>query len=1068
MQKLAEICIRRPVFAVMLILSLVVVGIVSYFKLGVDRFPAVDLPIVRVNTSLPGASPEEVESQVSDRIEEVVNTVEGIEELRSISVQGRSLVIATFRLDRDIDAATQDVRDRVATVLNDLPRDADPPIISKSDNESTPVLTFALSGPYGRRDLTDFAERIVKVQLERSKGVGEVEIIGGLQRAINVWIKADRLAAYQLPVTAIHDAIIRQNTDIPGGNVTAEQHEQTLRTMGRVIDPRAFNEFVIATRNGAPVYLRDIALVEDGTREQRTAAWLNGVPTVTLEVRRQSGANTIEVIDAVKQGLKRISDQLPSGVELTVISDQSRYIHAALHEINVHLIAGSILASAVVLLFMRNWRSTLIAAVAIPTSVISTFGVMWALGFTLNSVTMLGLVLMVGIVIDDAIVVLENIFRFIEEKKLHPFQAAREATREIGLAVLATTFSLVVIFVPVSFMSGISGRFLYQFGITAAAAVLVRLLVSFTLTPMMSARLLGRIGASATQPHDARSRKGFYHWLDRGYERLLRAAMRRKIAVCVIALLCITTSVPLYSWVRQEYIPTNIDEAEFQVGLTAEEGISFTAMRNIMERIDRDLREIPGVTLVLSTAGGGFLGGVNQGRAYVRVVPHNERLFSFARLWRAALEGDPLAVFRGNYTQRDVMQNVRAKLREHKDVRVSVRNQQSFNIGSGPFDIDFALRGAELEPLLGYARELQRRVEEIGGFSDLDTSLRLDKPELRVEIDRARAADLGIDTQDIASALRLMVGGDTRVSRFRDPNVNDDYDVQLRLAESDRGDPRSLYQLYVPAPDDQLVRLDSVATITPALTASRIDRLDRQRQVSLRGGVAPGYAMADRIAVLKEESAELNMPAGYSTLVSGRGRELARTYGEFALAFLLSIVFMYMILAAQFESVLHPFTILLSLPLALPFALFSLWLTSDTLNLYSALGILVLFGIVKKNSILQIDHIDQLRERGLDRSEAILQGSRDRLRPILMTTLSFVAGMLPLAIGTGPGAEERRTIAIVIIGGQTLSLILTLIVTPVAYALLEDFVSLIRRAFGAAPLTLRNRGVHDPASASSP
>lgn len=1058
MQKLAEICIRRPVFAVMLIMALVVFGIVSYTRLGVDRFPQIDLPIVRINTSLPGASPEEVESQISDRIEEAVNTTEGIEELRSISGQGQSVVLATFRLDRDIDAATQDVRDRVATVLRDLPRDADPPIVSKSDTESEPIMSIALSGPLPLRELTDLAERVVKPQLERSRGVGEVEVNGGLSRTINVWVKADELAAYQLPVTAVRDAIVRQNADVPGGNVSAALREQTLRTMGRIVDPARFAEIVITTRNGAPLYLRDVAYVEDGAREQRSVAWLDGVPTVTLEIRKQSGANTVAAIDAVKANLARLAEQVPPGVRAEVIADQSRYIHAALHEINVHLVAGSVLASLVVLLFMRNWRSTLIAAVAIPTSVISTFGVMWALGFTLNSVTMLGLVLMVGIVIDDAIVVLENIFRFIEEKQMPPFEAAREATREIGLAVLATTLSLVIIFVPVSFMSGISGRFLHQFGITAAAAVLVSLLVSFTLTPMMSARWLrpARAAAAGTAAEAAApSRRGLNHWLEVAYLFLLRGALRFKLGVLLLAAAVIATSVPLYQRVGQEYTPSNVDEAEFQVHINAREGTSFPAMRAIMEQVDRDIRATPGVRLVLTTAGGGFLGGVNQGRAYVRIAPHAERRFSFGRLWRALLAGDPGAAFRGNYAQRAVMDDVAARLDKYRQrypgFRRSVRIQPSFNLGGGNFEVDFALRGPELDQLLRYAEELRGWADRSRGFDNMDTSLRLDKPELRVEIDRDRAADLGVDTQDIASALRLLVGGDTEVSRFRDPQLNEDYDVQLRLVGSDRADPAGLIELFVPSRSGQLVRLDSVADITAALSPSRIDRLDRERQVSLRGNVAPGFALADRLQALKRRAAELNMPPAYSTAIAGRGREMARTYNEFALAFLLSIVFMYMILAAQFESLLHPLTILLSLPLALPFALFSLWITGDTLNIYSALGVLVLFGIVKKNSILQVDHIDQLRAAGLERRAAILRGSRDRLRPILMTTISFVAGMLPLAVGTGPGAEERRTIAIVIIGGQTLSLLLTLLVTPVAYAVLEDLVALLRRLLGRRP-----------------
>ena len=507
MQKLAEVCIRRPVFASMIILALVVIGAASYFRLGVDRFPSVDLPNVSVRTSLPGASPEEVEAVISRPIEEVVNTVEGIEELRSISGQGTSFVIATFNLNRDIDTAAQDVRDRVATVLNRLPDDADPPVISKFNNENTPVLTIAISGNRSLRELTEFADKIVKVQLERSAGVGEVRLVGGLQRAINIWIDADRLAAYQIPITQVRNAIRRQNADIPGGNVTGGAHEEVLRTMGRIVDPRAFNDLTVATVNGAPIRIRDIGSAEDGTKEQRSLSRLNGVPTVQLQILRQSGANTVAVIEAVKANLERVKPQLPADIRLDTIRDQSRYIYAALHEINLHLVLGSILACIVVLAFMRSWRSTIIAAVAIPASVVSTFGMMWALDFTLNSVTMLALVLMVGVVIDDAIVVLENIFRFVEEKRMTAFEAARAATAEIGLAVMATTLSLVVIFVPVAFMSSISGRFLFQFGITSAVAVLVSLLVSFTLTPTMSARMLREEDAAAGG-EEAHSRQG--------------------------------------------------------------------------------------------------------------------------------------------------------------------------------------------------------------------------------------------------------------------------------------------------------------------------------------------------------------------------------------------------------------------------------------------------------------------------------------------------------------------------------------------------------------------------------
>jgi HAE1 family hydrophobic/amphiphilic exporter-1 len=1041
----------------MIVLSLVVVGAASFFRLGVDRFPSVDLPTVSVRTSLPGAAPEEMESLITQQIEEVVNTVDGIDELRSISVPGMSFVIATFKLDRDLDTAAQDVRDRVATVVRNLPDDATPPIVQKFDNDSTPVITISLSGNRSLRELTELADKTVRVQLERTGGVGEVQVVGGLERAINIWIDADRLAAYQIPITAVRQALSRQNVDVPGGNVDTGHEELVLRTLGRYADARAFEDLVIANINGAPIRLRDVGRVEDGTKEQRSLSRLNGIPTVSLEIRRQSGANTIEVIDGIKSQLPRVAAQLPNDIKLEVIRDQSRYIESALHEIETHLILGSILASLVVFFFMRSWRSTLIAAVAIPCSVISTFGMMRALNFTLNSVTMLALVLMVGVVIDDAIVVLENIFRFIEEKRMNPREAAREATRDIGLAVLATTFSLVVIFLPVSFMSSISGRFLYQFGITAAVAILVSLLVCFTLTPMMSSRLIRVDDAGG---HGApSSRRGFYRFIDAGYSRLLGFAMRHRVAVAVVAVAVVLSSIPLYRAVKQEFIPTNVDEAEFEVSINAPEGTNLPAMNEGMLAIEKDILATPGVRLVLSSVGGGFIGGVNQGGAYVRIAPHEERTLSLGRIWRETKKGNPFNAFKGNYSQQDVMQEVRRRLQKYAPMRAGIRNAQSFNFGAGGrYDIDFALRGPEIVSLAGYAEELMKRSQSLGGIVDADTTLKLNKPELRVEIDRARAADLGVDTSDIATSLRVMVGGDDQASRFRDPSVNQDYDVQLRLIEADRSDVGSISRLYVPSSRGGLIRLDNLVKITRETSPSRIDRLDRERQVSLRASVAPGFALADRIEALRGAAAAMNLPAAYTTKVSGKGRELERTFTEFVWAFLLSIIFMYMILASQFESTVHPITILLSLPLSVPFALLSLWMTGDTLNLYSALGILVLFGVVKKNSILQIDHMNSLRAKGMERAEAIMQGNRDRLRPILMTTLALVAGMTPLALGTGPGAEERRSIAVVVIGGQTLSLLLTLIATPVVYSLLDDLRHTARwRAFASTLTGIRKK-----------
>ncbi len=1023
MKKLADVCIHRPVFATMLILAMVVAGAVGFHFLAVDRYPAYDLPSVSVRTSLPGGAPEEVEVTVTYPIEEIVNTVEGIREMRSISGSGTSIVILTFNLGRDIDTAAQDVRDRVAQAVRRLPEDAEPPVVSKFDSDSQAIMTIAVSGNRPLREMTEIADKRLKRLLERGRGVGEVRLVGDLQRTINVWLDADRLAAYDLPVEDVSAAIERQNADVPGGNVTDDLRERTIRTLGRVVDPAAFGSMTIARRNGVPIELRDVARIEDGTAEARSLARLDGVPTVVLEVRRQSGANTVAVIDGLKQALDGLRGTLPPDLRVEIVRDQSRYIRAALHEIEFHLVIGSILAALVVLWFLRSWRATLIAGIAIPVSVIATFGAMWVLDFTLNGVTMLALVLMVGVVIDDAIVVLENVQRWADEKGVTPFVAAREATSEIALAVLATTLSLVVIFIPVSFLSSITGRFLYQFGITAAIAVLLSLVVSFSLTPAMCARLV-------------RPSKGVGHrrdgWMDRAYVASMRWCLRVPWSVVAIAAVTMATSWPLYGLMRRDYLPSDVDEGEFEISVDPPEDVSLPSVDGVMRAIEDELEQIPAVRVALTQIGGGFLSGVSNGSVYVRIAPHEERRFSVGRLWSSLLDGDPLAAFRGNYTQRDVMSEIRARLnRRLTDVRVSVRNQRSFNLGGGPFALDFAIRGPDLKSLAQYVEQLRVKANEAGGMVDLTTTLRLTRPELRVRIDRPRSAELGVDTRDIATALRLLVGGAEEVSRFRDPALDEEYDVRLRLRHEDRDRVERIGELLVGRSDGGTVRLDNLVQIEPALTSSRIDRLDRQRQASLRGGPAPGEALADAITTLRQLSVEAGWPVEYTTAVGGSAREMEQAWGEFIFAFIIALVFMYMILAAQFESFGQPLIILLAIPLALPFALVSLLLAKETLNLYSALGVLVLFGMVKKNAILQVDHTNQLLRAGMDPYDAVMQGSRDRLRPILMTTLAFVAGMLPLAIGTGPGAEERKAIAVVVIGGQTLCLGMSLVLAPV-------------------------------------
>jgi HAE1 family hydrophobic/amphiphilic exporter-1 len=700
--------------------------------------------------------------------------------------------------------------------------------------------------------------------------------------------------------------------------------------------------------------------------------------------------------------------------------------------------------------------------------------------FTLNNVTMLALVLMVGVVIDDAIVVLENVFHLIEEKGMSPREAAIEGTREIGPAVLSTTISLVIVFLPVSFLSSVTGRMLFQFGVTATVAILVSMLVSFTLTPMMCSLLLKKSAAGASGPA---SRRGFYGWIESAYMWSLRLSMRFRWAVLLLAGLTIATNWYLYGLVKQDYIPTNVDESEFEVGITAPEGANLASMNEALMRMEKDIRAVDGVELLLVTVGTRGFGGVNRAEMYVRLSDIHQRSFSLGRWWRGLLAGDTGAAWRGNFSQRDKMAQVRSLLKPLKDLRVSVRNLTSLRQGA-PVDIDFSITGPDIALLAQFSEKLRQRALEIPGIVDVDTTLKLDKPELLVEINRELAADLGVEAREIADTLRVAVGGDDRVSRYRDATVDDAYDVELRLVNLDRRDVASISQLYVranPSPAKNgialpiaatpsgpaLTRIDNVVDFRFGVAPARIDRIDRQRMVALRANVAPGYALGDRIKALQLAAFEAGIPAGFDTRVLGRGRELERTLYDFVWTFALSFVFMYILMAALFEHLVHPFTILLSLPLAVPFGLISIYWGGETLNLYSALGILVLFGVVKKASILQVDHTNALRAKGLNRLDAILHANRDRLRPILMTTIAFVAGLLPLLIANGPGAEERRSIAVLAVGGQTLSLLLTLLAIPVIYSYLDDLGRVLAWIFFPRPAPAANPARDTPPVTSS-
>jgi len=1073
MQWLAAVCVRRPVFTWVLILALVVVGLASVRGIGVDRFPNIDIPIVVVSTVLPGASPEQVETEVSDKIEEQLNSISGLDELRSNSFEGLSVVVARFDLDKDTSVAAQEVRDRVNRTLSLLPAGIEQPRVERMDPDAAPVLLVALSAPRSPRELTEYADRVLRRRIESLNGVGSVTVLGGRARQINVVLDPSRLQSFGLTATDVQRSLASQNVEVPGGNVDQGATTFSLRVMGRVATLAEMGDLVVAQRGGLGVRVRDVGRVEDSEEEASSAATVNGRDVVMLSVSKQSGVNTLAVIDALLERIAEVRPSLPPGFRLEVVRDESEFIRNAIGAVEEHLVIGGILAALVVLLFLWNGRSTLIAALAIPTSIVSTFGLIKAMGLTLNVITMLALTLAVGIVIDDAIVVLENIFRFIDEKGVSPRRAAVLATKEIGMAVLATTLSLIAVFLPVAFMGGIVGRFMKSFGFTMSFAIAVSLLVSFTLTPMLSSRWLKPTGKPlpdhmlqaneeeldreevdaidaefsdpAAEPR-AQENAGYREWVartrvlppafapsghvatgvygavERVYLRSLATAMTHRWIVGIVMLVVFVSTFPLAKAVQKNFLPLD-DESRFDVQIRAPEGMSLAQTQIITERMAREIRQLPGVALTVATVGsapGDPSGrGSNQASLFVRLVPADRRADD----------------------QQAMMGRVRNQVLPHyagEHLRVAVAPVNAFGGGTAADSaaIQYVLKGPDLERLGEYSQRMLRRVRTIPGVVDADTTLVTGKPELRVRINRARAADLGVSALDIASTLRMLVGG-MQVSTFN--QGGEQYEVWIRASEEDRVTTAAIEQMTVPtSTPGRSVRLSDVVEIGPAVGPASIQRLARQRIVTVYANVIPGTSEAGVIAQFNAARDELRMEPGFSAELAGRSKELGRAGASFALAFILSLVFMYLVLAAQFESWIHPVTILISLPLSVPFALFSLVILRQSMNIFSTLGILVLFGIVKKNSILQVDHMRDLRRHGLGRADAVMIANRDRLRPILMTTVAFVAGMIPLAISSGAGSGTNRAMSSVIIGGQTLSLVLTLLATPVVYSFFDD------------------------------
>ena len=1024
MQWLAEICVKRPIFATVLVLLISVIGLAGYSKLGLDRFPNIDLPIVVVITRLPGAAPEDVETEITEKVEEACNTISGIEEITSITSEGVSQVVIRFVLEKSTDVASQEVRDRLQLIIPDLPKGIDLPTVQKLDPDASPIIYFALKWP-GKpiQEITELADKRVRRHFESVNGVGQVAIVGGQKRQVNVWLDPIKMRAVNVTALDVQRAIGTQNLTMPGGRVDTGPEQLTLRIHGRVERPDQIGDLVIRQEAGHSIRVRDVGRVEDGGEEAQSAAILDGDSAIVLAIRKQSGANTVEVVDTVRARLEDLKRSLPPGAQIEVVRDDSGVIRTSIDGVKEHLIGGAFLAALVVFLFLGNFRSTIIAAVAIPVSIVGTFALMWGVGFTLNTITLLALALAVGIVIDDAIVVLENVFHHVE-KGTPPKKATIIATKEIGLAVLATTLSLIAVFLPVAFLGGIPGRFLKSFGVTMAMAIAISLFVSFSLTPMMTSKWLKPRIPGAQKPFGERVTDVVYRPIERVYMAVLRVVMKRRWIVLVACAVTLGSCVPLAGKANKGFLPIN-DEAHFEIVVRAPEGTSLAQTRLISERIARELRTWPEVTRTLLTIGDDNARTQNVGRVYVRLLDPEHRVLK----------------------QNELMDKARREItsKQDKSLRINVQEVAAFGGGFSTAKIQYTVRGPDLKKPEEATGNVLAKLRKVPGAVDVDSSLITGKPEIGVRIDRPRAADLGVSVADTAAALRLLVDGD-KVSAYEEKG--EQYDVRVRAEREYRADAVGLEMLTVPSQRLGQVPLRSVIDLERGTGPAQINHLNRQRVVTILSNVAPGVSegkIADEVdRLVKEEK----LPPSYTAEPTGQTREMKRVFVSFAIAVVLSFIIMYLVLAAQFESWLHPITILLSLPLTLPFAFLSIIIFKQAIDLYSILGILVLFGVIKKNAILQIDHTNQLRAKGMPRDQAILEGNRDRLRPILMTTVAFVAGMLPLVLSQGVGSAYNRATSGVVVGGQTLSLLLTLLATPVAYSYFDDIGRFVRRILG--------------------
>jgi multidrug efflux pump len=1001
--KLSDLSIRRPVLASMVSLALVLFGAIGYTRLAVREFPDVDPPIVSVSTELPGANPQVVESAVTDILEEELSTVEGLRTLTSSSAEGFSNITLEFNLERGVEAAAQDVRDKVARIRGRLPEDVREPVVAKQEADAQPFFWLSLSGAnYDLLQLSDIGDRLVKARLQTLPGVGQARIFGERRFSMRVWLSAAELSARGLTVQDVQQAIRSRNVEVPAGRIESDRREFTVRSLGELKTPDQFAELVVSNANGVLVKLKDLGRVELGAEDERSALRFKGTSAVAIGVVRQSKANIIQVADAIRHELPKIQESLPPGVKLDIAFDESIFVSRSIQEAEETLIIAAALVVVIIFVFLRNLRATIIPGLAIPTSIVATFAIMYFLGFSINNFTLLALTLAIGIVVDDAIIVLENAYRHQEELGEGPEQAATNGTREIGFAVIATTISLVAVFTPLAFLKGSTGRLFNEFGIAVAGSVVISGFVALTLTPMLCAKIL-----RVPQRHGALYKilENGFNALASGYARTLRAAVGFRWAVVGAVVLLTLGAVGVFTSLKREFVPPE-DKGWFFSIIIAPEGSSLAYTDGYQRQAEAVLAKTKDVSSYFSVVNIGD--GVSRGMIFTNLVDFDQRTRSIE----------------------DIIGEVQGGYFGIPGVLAFANNPPAFGFGS---PVQFVIQNPDFDLLVKGNDTLLARARQVKGLVNVDSDLRVNKPELTVNFDRDRAEDLGVPVGDVATTLQVLLGGN-RTSTFT--RNNKQYDVIVQLDPHARATPSDMTGLYIRGRGGELVKLEALANVREGVGPRELNHFNRVRASTLTAGLAPGFTLGEALDSLTRIANEV-LPKGSSSALAGESRELEESGSSLYFAFLLALLVVFMVLASQFESLVHPFTVLLAVPLAVTGALFTLKLFDATLNLYSQIGMILLIGLVTKNSILLVEYINQLKERGMDTVEAALEAGRIRLRPILMTSVATVMGAVPIAFGLGAGSISRRPLGYAIIGGVLFSTVLTLYVVPAVYVIFD-------------------------------